>query len=147
MRHAQCGNQAVRFRDVFARNVKRCAVVRRSPDEGQAERDIDPFVKGDGLDRDECLIVIHRNRRVIACAGAGVEHRVGGKGAGEGQALGLELRDERRDHVELFMPHYAAFARMGVEARNGNARGVNAKLVAEALSRDFDHAAQFARSQ
>ena len=87
--------------DALAGNVERRAVVGRCAHERQAERDVDALVEGQRLDRDEGLVVIHRDDCIVARAGGGMKQRVGGVRTRDGQAFGAKLldggRDDRRD--------------------------------------------------
>ena len=62
--------EAVGLRDASAGDVEGGAVVGRGAHEGQAEGDVDAVVEGDGLDRDQRLVVIHGERGVVAGARA-----------------------------------------------------------------------------
>ena len=70
-------------------------MVRRRPHDRQAERDIDGIVEGDGLDRDESLVVIHAERGVVAGPRLGVEQGIGGKRAAGIDARAAQLASQR----------------------------------------------------
>ena len=70
-RNQTCGIGAAGARDIEGR-----AVIGRGANEGQAERGIHCFVKGDGLDRDQRLIVIHAKGHIIGLPGSRVKQRV-----------------------------------------------------------------------
>ena len=55
-----------RARDAGARDVVGGAVIRRRAHDRQAERDVHRLVEVDELDRDQALVVIHRDERVVA---------------------------------------------------------------------------------
>ena len=65
------GDQARRIGAAGAGDVERGAVVGRGAHEGQAERDVDAAGEVDRLDRDQRLVVIHAERRVIGRARGG----------------------------------------------------------------------------
>ena len=67
-REPQRRDQARRAGAAGAGDVERGAVVGRGAHEGQAERDVDRFVEGERLDRDQRLIVIHAERGVVGLA-------------------------------------------------------------------------------
>ena len=58
------GNHARRICDSLPGDIERGAVIRRSPDERQSDRDIHRAIELQSLERDQPLIVIHRDRRV-----------------------------------------------------------------------------------
>ena len=68
---------------VLAGDVERGAVVGRGADDRQAERDVDAIVEVQRLQRDQRLVVVHAQRRVVARARRGLEHGVGGVRAGD----------------------------------------------------------------
>ena len=97
-------------------------MIGRGADEGQAERDVDAFVEGDGLDRDQRLIVIHRKRGVIAGARPGVEHRVRRMGAARIDPERAQAFDRGADDGIVLLAQRAALAGMGIEAADRDAR-------------------------
>ncbi len=129
-------------------------MVRRGADEGQAEGDIDALVEGDGLDRDQGLIVGGGERHVVAGPGALMEQGVGGQRPPDVDALVLQLHHRGFQHVAVFEAHGGVLARMGVEARQDEARMREAEAVAqvmgddpgrahhEILRQEFGHAAE-----
>ena len=72
-------DEARRARAAGAGDVEGGAVVGRGAHEGQPERHVDGMIERERLDRDQRLIVIHRERRVVAAPRGGVKHRVGRK--------------------------------------------------------------------
>ena len=74
------------------------------------------------LDRDQRLVVVHAERRVVICARAGMEHRVGGMRTGDSPALGRKRSDCRLDDLDLLGAELAAFAGVRVEAGDGEPR-------------------------
>jgi len=61
----------------FASKIEGSPVIGRGSDIGQAKGDIDPVIKGQSLDRNECLIMARAQGNVVGCAGALVEQGVG----------------------------------------------------------------------
>ena len=80
-RRAAAPRQARRIGAAGAGDVEGGAVIGRGADERQSQRDVDGVLEGDGLDRDQRLIVIHADRAVIGFARGFVEHGVGGQRA------------------------------------------------------------------
>src|SRR6056297_29016 len=123
---AQGRDQAVGPRHALAGNIEGRAMIRRDAQEGKAERDVHRLVEGDGLDRDQCLVVIHAQGGIETGAGAGMKQRIAGIGPARIDPLALQLRDGRRDDIDLLAPHRAVLARMRVEPGNSEARRVDA---------------------
>ena len=71
-----------------AGDVEGRAVVGRGAHERQAERHVDRVVEGQRLDRDQRLVVIHAERRVVGRARRCVEHGVGRQRPARVDALG-----------------------------------------------------------
>src|SRR5512135_386889 len=57
-------DHARRIRRAQSRDFERGPMIGRGADERQANRDVDRAIKLQGLERDQALIVIHRNRGV-----------------------------------------------------------------------------------
>src|SRR3546814_3745699 len=68
-------------------NVKGSAVVGRGADDGETKRHINALIKMQRLERDQRLVVIHAERDVISTPYALMEHGIGGKRAGDVDAL------------------------------------------------------------
>ena len=113
-------------------------MIGRGAHEGQAEGDIHAFVEGQRLDRDQRLIVIHRDGRVIPRPRRRVKHRIGRVGAGQRVVIALHRLDQRSDPGDLLVPHGTAFARVRIEAGDGDAGMGNAELVAQPGDGDLD---------
>ena len=122
-------------------------MVGRGADEVEAEGDVDAAVEVEGLDRDQRLVVVHADRGVVAGARRGVEERVGGVRAGEGEAFGAEAGDDRCDDLELLAAHGAAFAGVGVEAGDGDAGGGEAEVGPQAGVGDAEGRLEEVRGQ
>src|SRR3954468_2471701 len=107
-REPQGGDQAVGPPDALPGDVEGCAVVGRGADKWQTERHVHGVVEGDGLDGDERLIVVHRERHVIVFSRTRVEHRVGRKGASHVDPLRLKLSHRRCDDGHILAPEVAS---------------------------------------
>lgn len=105
------------------RDVERSAVIGRGADERQAQGDIDALVELQRFQRDQGLVVIHAQGRIIARACPRREQRVARDGAESGDPLGLQGGDGRGDDAGFLIPELAAFARVRVKCRNREARG------------------------
>ena len=88
-------------------------MIGRGAHERQAERDVDGVVEGKRLDRDQRLVVIHAQRRVVGRARPLVKQRIGRQRAPRVDALGDELRDRRRDDGAVFLAERRRFRRHG----------------------------------
>ncbi len=97
-------------------------MIGRGADNRQAEGHVHPFVEMQCLERDQRLVVIHAQGRVVAGASFGVEHGVGGHRSGHLPALGTKRVDRRLDQLDLLAAERAAFAGMGIERRHREAR-------------------------
>ena len=109
---------------------KRRAVVGRGADEGQAERDVDAFVEVERLDRDQRLVVIHAEDRVVASRAPPWNIGIGGQRAGAVDALGARApRPPGAMIVDLLAADRAALAGMRVEAGDGKPRRGDAEAL------------------
>ena len=135
-REPQRRDQARRIGLAGAGNVEGGAVIRRGADERQSERDVDGVLEGDGLDRDQRLVVIHADRAVIGLARGVVEHGVRRQRAASLDALGAQGFDGRRDDVDLFGAERAVFAGMRIEAGDDEARMGEAETGLQILDHD-----------
>ena len=87
------------------------------------------------LDGDQRLVVVHAQRRVIIGAHPGMEHGVGGVGAGDPPAFGRKRRDRRLDDIDFFASKLAPFTRMRVETRYRQPRLVDAEVALQPTKR------------
>ena len=87
------------------------------------------------LDRDQRLVVVHAQRRVIIGPAPGVEHGVGGVGAAHPPAFRGERGDRRLDDLDLLAAERAALAGMRVEAGDGEPRLGDAEIALKAAQR------------
>ncbi len=93
------------------------------------------------LDRDVALVVVHRDHRVELAAERLDEHRVARHRALEAHALGPELLDHRRDHVDVLAAEQAALAGMRVERADPDPGLVDAEIE-HRLMGQLEHPAQ-----
>ena len=114
-RQPQRGDQARRIGGAGAGDVEGGAVIRRGAHERQAERDVDGMIEGERLDRDQRLIVIHAERRVIVRARPFMKHRIGGKRTPGIDPFGDEARHRRRDDRAILLAERTLFAGMRIE--------------------------------
>ena len=116
--HVVCHAQAATKLDGSALPLpampKRCHG-RASADERQAERDVDAVLEGQRLGRDQRLVVIHAQRRVVAGARLAWNIVSAGSGPVAPDALGAQLRYRGRDDRDVLAAHGPAFARMRIE--------------------------------
>ena len=91
-----------------------------------------PSVEGQRLDRDQRLVVIHAQHRVVGRPRRRMEHGVGGQGPARRDALGLQRRDRRAHDALVLVADGAAFAGMRVDAGDGQARVRHARSGASA---------------
>ncbi|MCY1229364.1 hypothetical protein D9M72_417280 [compost metagenome] len=75
--------------------------------------------------------MVHRQHAVGIAQVARLEQRVGRERAARIDAGILGLRQRGHDHVDLFAAHVPAFAGMGVQARDQDARARDAKVAAQ----------------
>ena len=82
------------------------------------------------LERRQRLIVIAAEQRVILVADAGGEQRVGGERAIDDNPVLGQLRNRGLHHALLLAAELTALARVGVEARERDARLIDAEIAA-----------------
>src|SRR3546814_12558229 len=86
-------------------------------------RQVDAVVEMQRLERRERLIVIGAEQGVILVADARREQRIGGKRPVDDQPFLRQLLDRGGDDADFLVAEPAAFAGMGVEARDGTEIG------------------------
>src|SRR5438094_3280557 len=79
------------------------AVIRAGARPRQAERDVHRFGEVEQLGRDQALIVVERDDRVVLAARRAREEAVGRVRAGHLEALRARRLDRRRDDAEVFV--------------------------------------------
>ena len=97
-------------------------MVRRGAYEREAESNVDGVIEGQRLDRDQRLVVIHAQGRIIGGARPFVEQRVGGKRTFCIDPLRDEPRDSRRHDRAILLAERTGFAGMRVEPGNHKPR-------------------------
>ena len=95
-------------------DVERGTMVGRGAHKWKTDGHVDAAREVDGLDRDQRLVVIHAERRVVGRARGGMEHRVGGGGTTHIDAQGFEAVDRRLDDAAFLVTLGALFARMWI---------------------------------
>ncbi len=119
-----------------AGDVEGGAVVGRGAHERQAERDVDRMIEGERLDRDQRLVVIHRERRVVGRARGRVEHAYRPAAARARRCpRAREPLDRRRDHRPILLAERAVLAGMRIEAGDRKPRARDAEALAQ-VARD-----------
>ena len=118
-------------RDALAGDVERGAVVGRGAHERQAQRDVDAAIEIDRLDRDQRLVVIHAQRRVVACRAAAWNIVSAASGPRASIPARAQFGDGRRDDLDLLAAEAARFAGMRVEPGNREDRRGDAEIAAQ----------------
>src|SRR5689334_17975884 len=126
-------------RDATAGDIERCAVVNGAADDRQAESDVHATLEPVHLDGDMPLVVILRHHDIELTAGGPPEDRVRRPWSGHLQPLSAGALDGRADGPEFLIAEHAAFARVRVQARDGDPRPLEAE-AAQAIVRDLDRA-------
>ena len=97
-------NHAVRTRDSFAGNFKRCAVIGTGTGKRKAKGHIHTLVKGVKFQWDQTLIVIHAEHRIEFTFNCTVKNCVGGNRANDSRFsildFRLQLRYRRADDLD-----------------------------------------------
>ncbi len=101
---------------------KAVPVVWRGAHERQSECDVHAAVEGEGLERDQGLVVIHGEDGIIAAPCLGMKQRVGRIRARDRDALGFQFREGWDDDVLLLTAERAGFACVRIEAGDRDAR-------------------------
>lgn len=105
-------------------------MVRAGADDWQAERDIYCVVEVEKFERDEALVVVHCEYRVVTAACGIAKNRIGYAGAFElGDAERIECFNRGLDDPFFFVAKLAFFAGVGVEPGHGDARVFDAALM------------------
>ena len=105
-------------------------MVRAGADDWQAERDIHRVVEIEKLERDEALVVVHCEYRVVSAACGIAKNRVGYTGAFEpGDAERIECFNRGLNDSLFFVAKLAFFAGVGVEPGHGDARVFDVALM------------------
>ena len=118
---------------VAARHVVGGAVVGRGADDRQAGRVVHALGEGEGLERAQALVVVHRQRRIETAVVPESEIAVGGVGTEGEDAFLLRLEDGREDDVLLFVAKQAAVAAVRVQAQHGDLRPRDGEVALQRL--------------
>lgn len=105
-------------------------MVRAGANDRQAECDIYGVVEVEKLERDEALVVVHREHRIVAATCGIAKDRIG-------DARAFELRDAERierfnrglDDPLFLVAKFAVFACVRIEPGDGDARADDAALM------------------
>ena len=108
-------------------------MVGRGAHHRQAGGEVDAVLEGEGLERREPLVVVHRERGVEVLEMVEAEETVGGEGAEGEDALVGGLLDGGDDDVLLLRAEQAAVAAVRVEAEHGDARLVHDEVSLEGV--------------
>ena len=91
----------------FGGNVKGGAVIGRRSHEGQTECNVHGGVEGNGLDRDQSLIMVHSNGGVVALASTVVEDGIGRMGPSHVVAIVTQIVQRGDDDLDFFSAEFA----------------------------------------
>jgi len=108
-------------------------MVGRCAHDGQAQGDIHATRKIQSLNGDQGLIMVHAQGRIIAGARLCVKHRVGGLRPSYGHSGALQLGNPGGNLVYVLPANLTAFAGMGIEPGNTDARFFYAKVTAQSV--------------
>ena len=101
-RHADRRGHRPRIGAVLPGDVERGAMIGRGADDRQAERDVDRFLEMERLDRDQRLVVVHAQRRIVIGARARAWNMVSaGWGPVTRQPSAAKRGDRRLDDLDL----------------------------------------------
>ncbi len=120
-------------------------MIRRGPDDRQAERDVDRLVEVDQLDRDQALVVVHRDQRVVPALDEVAERRIGHQRAGEPRRW--QGGERRCDHVAILGPEQPALAGVRVEPDHADPRLGDREVTGQRARDQLDRRAQAGRGQ
>ena len=127
-----CGNHARRICDSLAGDIERGAVIGRGADEWQSNCDIHGAIELQRLERNQPLIVIHRDRGVeIKRVGLADERGVGRERAVGVDAFALRAPNRGRDHADFLVAEHPAFTGMGIQPEHGDSRMGDAERDAQ----------------
>ena len=89
-------------------------VIGRGAHDRQAQGNIHTIPEAQGLDRDQRLVVVHAQYRIISLARFLMEQRVGGKRPPDSKAARLQRCHGGRDDGAIFAAQHTIFTGMGV---------------------------------
>jgi hypothetical protein len=109
------------IRLMFPGDAKSRAVIGAGARDGEAEGDVDGGVKIEEFQRNQTLIVIHRDDRVEIAQRRVAENRVGDSRTGKlGEAGLVQAVDGRLDNPHFFVTESSVFAGVGVKSGDGD---------------------------
>ena len=120
----------------FARNVESRPVIGRSTYERQPQCDIYRVIKGQRLDRNQCLIVIHAQSYVIGTTCPFVEKCISRQGADSVNSFGAQLLDRRSNYCFILFAECTVLARMWIETGDYETRPDNSETPTEIMRGD-----------
>src|SRR5262249_44829767 len=113
-------------------------MIRRSTREGEPERDVDALLKGERLERNQRLLMIHEDRRVVTGARGTMNHGVGRMRPGHVEILAASRLDRGLDDVDLLAAKASLLSGMGIEPAHRKPRPRDAKKPTEIACRGLD---------
>ena len=122
-----------------SRQVERGAVVNRSPDEGQSQRDVDGPSESRVLEHGQPLVMIHGDNGVTTGNAWWIESRIGRYRTVQPHAVRAKPFNDRDNNVVFFVTQVTPFAGVRVQPQDLQARLLDSKLVAQsALGNAYD---------
>ncbi len=118
-------------------------MIGRGAQERQAERHVHGVIEVEQLHRDEALVVIERDHRVVLALAGVAEDDVGDRGPAEDGAIAGERAcacDRGLDQARFFVAEMSAFAGVRVEPGDGDARTRDAEAAHERVRGLHDRA-------
>lgn len=126
------GLVAIRAGTIFSGKLVGGAVIRTGAEEGEAPGEVDSFVEGEELERDESLIVVGAEDGVEFSVGGAMVNGVGGPGAGEDSwRFGLKDFESGGEEGDFFGTEIAILPCVGIDASEGNLGPRNSACVTE----------------
>lgn len=105
-------------------------MVRAGAYDGKAERDIDRIVEVEKFERDQALVVIHRNNRIESSACSIAKDGIGHAGTGKlGDLQLVEGLDRRSNDPLFFVTKLTVFTGMRVESGDSDSWAADATLL------------------
>ena len=138
LRHADRRHQACGARLAGAGEIVGGAVIDGGADDRQAEGDIDAVLEMQQLERDQPLIVVHADDRIVIPARGEVKEGVGAVRAAGGDPLRLAPVDGRCDQPRFLIAEEPPFAGVRIEGEDGDFRLRPAEKAAQGGIGDAD---------
>ena len=130
------GPQAAGVDIPAAGKIERGAMIDGGADDGQAQRHVDAAAKARVLQNRQALVVVHREDAIEIAQARGIEQRVRRQRTCQLHALRAQARDERDDDLDFLASEMAGFTRMGIQARDRDARLRQAEAAREVALQD-----------